>query len=70
MELVLLLFIGFITYVVSLMLNPWVKCSKCQGKPKHQGWAYSYAHHFCSKCGGSGQQVRLGRKLFFGGSTQ
>jgi hypothetical protein len=52
------------------MLNPWVKCSKCQGKPKHQGWAYSYAHHFCSKCGGSGQQVRLGRKLFFGGSTQ
>jgi DnaJ-class molecular chaperone len=50
--------------VVSLMLNPWVKCSKCQGKPKQQGWAFSYAHHFCDKCGGKGQQVRFGRKLF------
>ena len=53
-------------YVISLMLNPWVKCSKCHGKPKSQGWFYSYAHHICSKCGGSGQQPRLGRRLFFG----
>jgi hypothetical protein len=37
MELFLLLFIGFISYLVSLSLNPWVKCSKSQGKPKQQG---------------------------------
>jgi DnaJ-class molecular chaperone len=53
-------------YVISLMLNPWVQCSKCHGKPKSQGWLYSYAHHICSKCGGSGQQPRLGLKLFPG----
>jgi hypothetical protein len=63
MELFLLLFIGIITYLVSLRLNPWVKCSKCQGKPKQQGWTYRYAHHSCDKCGGKGQQVRFGRKL-------
>ena len=53
-----------VTYVVSLTLNPWVKCSKCHGKPKKQGSLFSYAHHICDKCGGSGQQVRFGRRLF------
>jgi hypothetical protein len=24
---------------------------------------FSYAHHVCPKCDGTGQQVRLGRKL-------
>ena len=53
-----------VTYVVSLMFNPWVKCSKCHGKPKKQGFLFSYAHNICDKCGGSGQQVRFGRRLF------
>jgi DnaJ-class molecular chaperone len=53
-----------VTYVVSLTLNPWVKCSKCHGKPKKQGSLFSYAHHTCDKCGGSGQQVRFGRRFF------
>jgi hypothetical protein len=53
-----------VTYVVSLTLNPWVKCSKCHGKPKKQGSLFSYAHHICDKCGGSGQQVRFGRRYF------
>ena len=50
-----------VTYVVSLTLNPWVKCSKCHGKPKKQGSLFSYAHHICDKCGGSGQYA--GRAL-------
>jgi DnaJ-class molecular chaperone len=62
-ELVALLVILGGGYLLSLRLNPWVACSKCQGKPKQQGWIYRSAHHICNKCGGSGQQLRLGRKL-------
>jgi DnaJ-class molecular chaperone len=54
--------IGF--YVVSLIFNPWVKCSKCKGKPRPRGWVFGYAHHVCPKCGGKGHQVRFGRRLF------
>jgi DnaJ-class molecular chaperone len=54
--------IGF--YVVSLLFNPWVKCSKCKGKPRPRGWVFGYAHHVCPKCGGKGHQVRFGRRLF------
>jgi len=50
-------------YYLSLVFNPMVKCSKCHGKPRPQGWVFSYAHHVCPKCDGTGQQVRLGRKL-------
>jgi DnaJ-class molecular chaperone len=52
------------TYAASLNLNPWVKCSKCHGKQKAQGWVYSHAHHGCPKCGGTGRQVRWGYKVF------
>jgi len=31
-ELLLLLFFLFITYLVSVTLNPWVVCAKCQGE--------------------------------------
>jgi DnaJ-class molecular chaperone len=47
-------------YYVSLRLNPWVKCSKCHGKQRFQGWVFSHAHHNCPKCGGTGRQLRLG----------
>jgi DnaJ-class molecular chaperone len=50
-------------YVTSLKLNPWVKCSNCQGKQRKHGWVFSRAHHNCPKCGGTGRQARLGRKL-------
>jgi hypothetical protein len=63
-ELLVLVAIILVTYRVSLALNPWVACSKCDGKPKKQGAIFSYAHHICDKCGGSGQQLRLGRRLF------
>jgi DnaJ-class molecular chaperone len=52
-------------YVLSLKLNPWVKCSKCKNNPKIKGWVYNHAHHVCPKCQGSGQQLRLGRKVLF-----
>jgi hypothetical protein len=62
--LVLGVVVWLVSWAVSLRLNPWVKCSKCGGQPKKQGAFYSYAHHSCDKCGGKGQQVRFGRRLF------
>lgn len=63
-ELLVLGLVLLVGWIVSLRLNPWVKCSKCHGQPKTQGAFYGYAHHICDKCGGKGQQVRFGRKLF------
>jgi hypothetical protein len=54
--------IGF--YVASLHFNPWVKCSKCHGKPRPRAWVFGYAHHVCPRCDGTGHQVRFGRRLF------
>jgi len=50
-------------YYVSLIRNPWVICSKCHGQPKLKGGLFSYAHHTCPRCEGTGQELRLGRKL-------
>jgi DnaJ-class molecular chaperone len=52
-------------YVLSLKLNPWVKCTRCKNSPKIKGWVYNYAHHVCPKCKGTGQQLRLGRHFLF-----
>jgi DnaJ-class molecular chaperone len=53
-------------YLGSLWINPWVKCSRCNGKPQRKGAIFGYAHHFCPKCKGTGQQLRLGRRFIFG----
>jgi DnaJ-class molecular chaperone len=70
--LIVLLLIAIVIggYAASLKLNPWVKCSKCHGKQRAQGWVFSNTHHNCPKCGGTGRQVRLGRKLFRMGSGE
>ena len=64
----LLLIVGLVVgfYVLSLKLNPYVKCSRCKNAPKRKAWAFSYAHHTCPKCQGTGQQLRFGRRLLFG----
>ncbi len=53
-------------YLGSLRINPWVKCSRCNGKPQSKGKVFGYAHHFCTKCKGTGQQLRFGRRFIFG----
>ena len=58
--------IVIIVYVVSLKLNPYVTCSRCKGRPKKTAWVFRHANHVCSKCHGTGQQLRLGRNILFG----
>ena len=58
--------LAFLLYVASLKLNPWVLCSKCKNKPKIKGWVADHAHHVCSNCKGTGQELRFGRKFIFG----
>ena len=61
----LILIAGVIgVYYVSLTRNPWEECSKCHGKPRTQGWLFTRAHRVCPKCQGTGQQLRLGRRVF------
>jgi Zn finger protein HypA/HybF involved in hydrogenase expression len=63
--LLVLILIGLICvgYYFSLRRNPWVTCRRCHGKPRKQGWLFSHAHHTCPRCQGTGQQIRLGRRL-------
>ena len=58
---VLLILLG---YYVSLIINPYAKCSRCHGKPRTQAWVFGYAHRMCTRCQGTGQEPRWGRKLF------
>lgn len=66
LELLLIVGLGVGFYVLSLKLNPYVRCSRCKNSPKRKAWAFSYAHHTCPKCQGTGQQLRFGRRLLFG----
>jgi Zn finger protein HypA/HybF involved in hydrogenase expression len=63
-QLILILALVFGGYLLSLKLNPYVKCSKCNNNPKRKGWVFTHAHHICPKCKGLGQQVRWGYKFF------
>jgi DnaJ-class molecular chaperone len=60
---VLIIGAGILGYVGSLLINPYVTCSRCGGSPKKRGSIFSYAHHFCPKCKGTGQQLRFGRRF-------
>jgi DnaJ-class molecular chaperone len=53
----------FLCYVGSLLINPYVTCSRCGGSPRKKGSIFSYAHHSCPKCKGTGQQLRFGRRF-------
>jgi DnaJ-class molecular chaperone len=65
-ELVLVLAILITAYVVSLKLNPYVRCSRCKGNPRRRAWLFRNAQHVCTKCQGTGAQLRFGRRLVFG----
>jgi len=60
---ILVLIVG---YLVSLWINPWVKCSRCGGGTRKKGFIFGYAYHPCSKCKGTGRQLRFGRRFTFG----
>ena len=66
-EVIVVLALVIVGYVVSLKLNPYVKCSRCKNSPRKKGLVFGYAHHICSKCQGTGQQPRFGSRVFFGG---
>jgi DnaJ-class molecular chaperone len=60
---VLVLILIGVGYVASLYLNPYVTCTKCQGKSMSKGWVFNYSHHICSRCQGTGQQPRWGTRF-------
>ena len=63
---ILIVLAAFGLYLVSLLLNPYTRCPRCQGKARIGGWIATRAHHPCSTCKGTGQVPRFGRRLFFG----
>ena len=64
-EVFVVLAVVVVGYLLSLKLNPYVRCSRCRNRPKMKGWVFRGAHHVCPKCQGTGQQLRLGRRLIF-----
>jgi DnaJ-class molecular chaperone len=64
-EIIIVFTILIVGYVLSLKLNPWVRCSRCKNQPKIKGWVFSNAHHTCPKCQGTGQQPRFGSRFLF-----
>lgn len=57
-------------YWASLHLHPWTRCRRCRGSSRHFGAVYSYASRACGHCGGTGRVVRLGVRLFLGGTEK
>ena len=62
--LVLLILIVIVGYYVSLRAHPYTKCRLCNGRGRHFGSVYTYAHRRCRKCGGTGRKDRLGVRFF------
>lgn len=62
--LVLVVSLISVGYYYSLKLNPWVVCKKCHGTPRLKGLVFKHAQRICPRCGGTGQELRLGRRLF------
>lgn len=47
-------------YWVSLRLNPRTRHRSCKGVGRSSGWIYTWTHHRCAGCGGSGRVIRYG----------
>jgi DnaJ-class molecular chaperone len=61
--------VAAVGYFVSLRIHPLTRCRTCKRQGRHFGGVYSYAYRRCRTCGGSGQQDRLGVKIFLGGTN-
>ena len=61
---IILILVAIIGYYVSLRAHPYTKCRLCNGRGRHFGSVYMYAHRRCRKCGGTGRKDRLGVRLF------
>jgi len=55
-----------VLYAISLLVNPYAKCRACKGRGKRFGGMFTYAFRLCPDCKGTGRQLRLGRRVFFG----
>jgi DnaJ-class molecular chaperone len=66
---IIMAIIAIIGYYVSLKAHPYTKCRLCNGRGRHFGTVYTYAHRRCRKCGGSGRKDRLGVRVFMSRST-
>jgi hypothetical protein len=62
--LIILVIIFIVGYYLSLRAHPYTKCRLCNGRGRHWGSVYTYAHRRCRKCGGNGRKERLGYRLF------
>jgi len=62
--LIILIIVFIVGYYLSLRAHPYTKCRLCNGRGRHFGTVYTYAHRRCSKCGGTGRKDRLGVRLF------
>jgi DnaJ-class molecular chaperone len=61
---IILIIVFIVGYYLSLRAHPYTKCRLCNGRGRHFGTVYTYAHRRCSKCGGTGRKDRLGVRLF------
>jgi hypothetical protein len=57
-------------YLFSLHVHPYTRCHSCRGAGRHRGVVYGYASRACGSDGGNGRQLRLGVRLFLGGTEK
>jgi hypothetical protein len=62
--------LGGIGYLFSLHVHPYTRCHWCRGGGRHRGVVYGYANRACGHCSGNGRQLRLGVRLFLGGTDR
>jgi len=48
-----------VAYAISIRLHPYKDCWRCQGRKKHVGSVFTYAHRNCRRCGGAGRKLRM-----------
>ncbi|HKB29483.1 MAG TPA: hypothetical protein VKD26_01465 [Streptosporangiaceae bacterium] len=57
-------------YLFSLHVHPYTQCHSCKGGGRHRGAVFGYGNRACGSCGGNGRQLRLGVRVFLGGTEK